>query len=169
MFQFITTMNLLSLVTVLAVLGGVMTSLAPLPKEQMPIAMLSRSGRSCVIDNRVYRHTQVFTLGDERCIKYICDDGNFYFHEEGCDMGNQCRPINRDYDYECRRYRCLAYNVGGGYRKYEVLPVSNQRCKDAFGQCHNPGTFFRYVMKGRLRRRCSCQPGPVSIKYSCIE
>ncbi|XP_076449198.1 uncharacterized protein LOC143285682 [Babylonia areolata] len=159
-------MSLLNLIT--AIVAGCLLLTSPAWSEDGALkAALTRRGRSCIVNHRVYRHGQIFTIGRSRCIKYRCYDGSYDFHEEGCDAWGSCRAINQYFEHDCWTYLCSARHVGGGYRRYQVRPVSTQQCKDYSGRCRRPGEEFPYVMKGQLKRRCRCEINGMSIRYYC--
>ena len=45
----------------------------------------------------------------------------------GCEEWGRCWPVDQEFQYKCRPYKCFVSGIAGSYRHYQVRAVGQQR------------------------------------------
>ncbi|BFZ00378.1 hypothetical protein BsWGS_03417 [Bradybaena similaris] len=120
----------------------------------------------CYEDGVAYSHMEEFSYRYSRCIQYRCNNGIKELIAEGCELGDQCHPVNSTYsDDACRTYKCTKeFEFGLVFYNSLILTVYCQNYRRA---CYAPGTKFWHPTNYQMLR-CTCMGHDyVTANYTC--
>ncbi|BFZ00393.1 hypothetical protein BsWGS_03432 [Bradybaena similaris] len=109
----------------------------------------------CIVDGADYTNGTIFNSTFSHCVKYVCNDGYAELHEEGCELGGRCYPVDSIFGCDtCTTYYCNKRTENGTTR-YRSLIVGSL-CQDDQGACLLPGSKLNKTFNGQLYTQCSC-------------